>query len=277
MDARNQSRARHGALAPSTLPGAGVGHETPHRAGTRPPPEPAAPMNTRESVIISAVRTPTGRFLGVLKDFAATELGAQGRSRSSPAVGNRSGDGRRVHHGQRHPGRQRTESGAPGGAQRRPLRPCCRADDQQGVRVGTESRHARGSGHRDWRHRHRGRRRNGIDEQRALPAATRSRRTPDGRRQGRRLADQRRPVVLVRELPHGHVRRSRRGEVCGWARGAGSVRRGEPPQSGACDAARLVQGRDPADQHPAAEGRADRDRRRRTDPGGHDRRRRSRS
>ncbi len=34
-------------------------------------------MNTRESVIISAVRTPTGRFLGVLKDFPATELGAQ--------------------------------------------------------------------------------------------------------------------------------------------------------------------------------------------------------
>jgi acetyl-CoA C-acetyltransferase len=34
-------------------------------------------MNTRESVIVSAVRTPTGRFLGVLKDFAATELGAQ--------------------------------------------------------------------------------------------------------------------------------------------------------------------------------------------------------
>ena len=34
-------------------------------------------MITRESVIISAVRTPTGRFLGVLKDFAATELGAQ--------------------------------------------------------------------------------------------------------------------------------------------------------------------------------------------------------
>jgi acetyl-CoA C-acetyltransferase len=34
-------------------------------------------MNTRESVIISAVRTPTGRFLGVLKELAATELGAQ--------------------------------------------------------------------------------------------------------------------------------------------------------------------------------------------------------
>src|SRR5687768_6189010 len=30
----------------------------------------------REAVIVSAVRTPTGRFLGALKDFPATELGA---------------------------------------------------------------------------------------------------------------------------------------------------------------------------------------------------------
>jgi acetyl-CoA C-acetyltransferase len=30
----------------------------------------------RESVILSAVRTPTGKFLGTLKDFSATELGA---------------------------------------------------------------------------------------------------------------------------------------------------------------------------------------------------------
>jgi acetyl-CoA C-acetyltransferase len=30
----------------------------------------------REAVIVSAVRTPTGKFLGVLKDFKATELGA---------------------------------------------------------------------------------------------------------------------------------------------------------------------------------------------------------
>ncbi|HKQ53350.1 MAG TPA: acetyl-CoA C-acetyltransferase [Pyrinomonadaceae bacterium] len=33
-------------------------------------------MNRREAVIISAVRTPTGKFRGSLKDFAATELGA---------------------------------------------------------------------------------------------------------------------------------------------------------------------------------------------------------
>jgi acetyl-CoA C-acetyltransferase len=30
----------------------------------------------RDSVIVSAVRTPTGKFLGALKDFKATELGA---------------------------------------------------------------------------------------------------------------------------------------------------------------------------------------------------------
>src|SRR6266571_7486660 len=31
----------------------------------------------RDSVIVSAVRTPTGRFLGALKGFTATELGAR--------------------------------------------------------------------------------------------------------------------------------------------------------------------------------------------------------
>ena len=34
-------------------------------------------MSIRESVIISAVRTPTGKFLGALKDLQATELGAR--------------------------------------------------------------------------------------------------------------------------------------------------------------------------------------------------------
>src|SRR3989440_11956953 len=31
---------------------------------------------TREAVVISAVRTPTGKFLGALKNFSATDLGA---------------------------------------------------------------------------------------------------------------------------------------------------------------------------------------------------------
>jgi acetyl-CoA C-acetyltransferase len=33
-------------------------------------------MNNRDSVIVSAVRTPTGKFLGALKDFTAPQLGA---------------------------------------------------------------------------------------------------------------------------------------------------------------------------------------------------------
>ncbi len=33
-------------------------------------------MNNRESLIISAARTPTGKFLGALKDFTAPQLGA---------------------------------------------------------------------------------------------------------------------------------------------------------------------------------------------------------
>ena len=34
-------------------------------------------MSSRESVIVSAVRTPTGKFLGTLKDLSASELGAR--------------------------------------------------------------------------------------------------------------------------------------------------------------------------------------------------------
>ena len=33
-------------------------------------------MQRREAVIVSAVRTPTGKFQGSLKDFSATDLGA---------------------------------------------------------------------------------------------------------------------------------------------------------------------------------------------------------
>ena len=38
-------------------------------------------------VIISAVRTPVGKFLGALKGFKATELGAHSRSRSVKRAG----------------------------------------------------------------------------------------------------------------------------------------------------------------------------------------------
>jgi acetyl-CoA C-acetyltransferase len=47
----------------------------------------------RETVIVSAVRTPTGKFLGGLKDFKATELGAMAVREAGPARGHRSRHG----------------------------------------------------------------------------------------------------------------------------------------------------------------------------------------
>jgi acetyl-CoA acetyltransferase len=43
----------------------------------------------RETVIVSAVRTPTGKFLGVLKDFRAPDLGAIVVRESARASGRR--------------------------------------------------------------------------------------------------------------------------------------------------------------------------------------------
>ena len=122
-------------------------------------------MQIRESVIVSAVRTPTGKFLGALKDFTAPELGALvvreavPRAGIDPALVDECIMGNVVQAG------RRPEPGAPGGAQRRPARSRRGADDQQGLRLGTEGGDARRAGHRDRRHRHRRRRRHGVDEQ----------------------------------------------------------------------------------------------------------------
>ena len=43
----------------------------------------------REAVIISAVRTPTGKFLGGLKDFKAPDLGAFEAGQPLPIYGPR--------------------------------------------------------------------------------------------------------------------------------------------------------------------------------------------
>ena len=53
-------------------------------------------MTIRESVIVSAVRTPTGKFLGALKDLSAAELGAHV-----------------VREAVRHPSGERREAGVP--------------------------------------------------------------------------------------------------------------------------------------------------------------------
>ena len=90
----------------------------------------------REAVIVSAVRTPTGKFLGALKDFTAPELGAMVVREAVRARRHRPGRGRRVHHGQRRqsaglgqaPARQAALGGGLPDTRRR-------AHDQQGLRL----------------------------------------------------------------------------------------------------------------------------------------------
>ena len=69
----------------------------------------------REAVIVSAVRTPTGKFLGALKGFTAPAARRAGRRRSRAPRRHRSRDRRRMHHGQRRrrPGSDRTRRGRP--------------------------------------------------------------------------------------------------------------------------------------------------------------------
>ena len=100
----------------------------------------------REPVIISAVRVPTGRFLGALKSLPATELGARVireavlRAELDPAevdeciMGNVGS------------GRARTSTGAASSHPRGPSRSRSGADHQQGVRVKFEGGDAGGAG-----------------------------------------------------------------------------------------------------------------------------------
>ena len=182
----------------------------------------------RESVIIAAARTPTGKFLGSLKDFTAPELGAIAVREAVRRAGIDPGRRRRMHHGQRRVRRRGTESRAPGGAQRRPARARRRDDHQQGLRIRPESRDARGTGDRGRRHRHRRRRRHGVDEQHAVSPAARPRRAAHGQRDDRRRDDPGRPVVRLRPVPHGDVGRARRRHLQGRPRRSG---RSTPPRA----------------------------------------------
>ena len=187
----------------------------------------------RTPVIVSAVRTPSGKFLGALKTLQAPQLGAVGRARGGRSRRRRSGGRRRMHHGQRAVGRPRPGAGAAGGAPRRPEQRGRRAHHQQGVRIGIEGGDAGGARHCARRHRRRGGRRHGVDEQRAVSPLPRARRPAHGRCQPCRLHDSRRPVVRIRALPHGNVRRARRRDLRRVARGAGFLRGRESSEGGA--------------------------------------------
>ena len=161
----------------------------------------------RESVIVTAVRTPTGKFLGVAERLHRDRARRAGRRRSGPprrhrparsstsaswATSSRAGLGQ-------NPARQAALSGGlPDHVAALTINKVC------GSGLKAVMLAAQGDPRR--RHRHRRRRRHGVDEQLPVSAAARPRRAAHGQRRGRRLDDQRRPVVRVRAVPHGQRR-----------------------------------------------------------------------
>ena len=98
-----------------------------------------------QAVILSAVRTPIGKFMGGLPPLSAPELGAKVVAEVGAPRGHRARAGRRSHHGQRGASGPGTESGAPGRPARRPASSRRGDDHQQSLRLGTEGRGAGGA------------------------------------------------------------------------------------------------------------------------------------
>ena len=123
------------------------------------------------------------------------------------------------------------------------------------------------------RHRRRRRRRHGVDEQLPVPAAARARRAAHGQRRARRLDDQRRPVVRVRAVPHGQLRRGRRRALPRRPRRAGRrTPRAATRRRRARPTTARSRTRSCRSSIPQKKGDAARRRSRRVDPRRHDRR-----
>ena len=189
-----------------------------------------------EAVIVSAVRLPTGKFLGTLKDFTAPALGALvvreavARAGIDPASVDECIMGNVVSGGEgQAPARQAALKGGLSDH-------VARAHHQQGVRLGPQGGDAGAAGHPHRRHRDCGGRRHGVDEQRPVLPPARPRGPAHGPRTGRRLDDSRWAVVPVRELAHGERRRDGRRGLQGVPRRAGRLLRREPPKAAAAQA-----------------------------------------
>ena len=175
-------------------------------------------------VIVSAVRTPVGKFQGSLSDFTAPQLGAivvreaVKRAGIDPNTVDECIMGNVVSAGLgQNPARQAALGGG--------LSDWCQRDDhQQGLRFGTEGGRAGTAGDPDRQLACRCRRRHGEHDQRALPAAERAQGISPGRPESRRLDGPRWPVGRLQRLSHGQHRRERCRQVQDHARGAGRVR-----------------------------------------------------
>ena len=183
--------------------------------------------------ILSACRTPIGKFRGSLSWLPAVELGAiavreaVSRAGVEPAAIEEVIFGNVLSAGVgQAPARQAAlRAGLPptGG----------RANGEQGLWVWVESRVARGPGRALRRRRSGRRRRNGEHEPGRLGAAARcaARRRPPADR----FDDARRPHVPVQQEVDGRNRRRARHEGRHLARRAGSVRTGKPSPGGCRD------------------------------------------
>ena len=200
----------------------------------------------RNAFIVSAVRLPTGKFLGTLKDFTAPELGAMvvreavARAGIDPAIVDECIMGNVVSGGVgQAPARQAALKGG-------------LADHVAALTINKVC----GSGLKAVMLAHQGIQTGDIDIAVAggmesmsncpyiIPES--ARRPAHGPRLGVDSDDSRRPVVPVRKLAHGQRRRDRRRRLQGDARSAGSVFRRQPQEGGRRASRRQVQRRDPA-------------------------------
>ena len=172
----------------------------------------------RDAVILSAVRLPTGKFLGTLKGFTAPQLGAMvvREAVRAPASRRRAVDevimGNVVSAGLgQAPARQAAiGAGLPPEVAALTINKVC------GSGLKAVMLAAQGDRHR--RRRRRRRRRHGVHVERPYLLAARARGPAPRPRRARRLDDPRRPVGRLQGLPHGLHGRDRGREVRRHAR-----------------------------------------------------------
>ena len=197
-------------------------------------------------VILSAVRTPIGKFQGGLSGFSAPELGAKVVAEAIRRAGL---DAKQIDEailgnvvqaglGQ-NPARQAALKGGcdPRVAAMTINKVCgsglkAVALAAQAVQLGESEIVVAG----------------GMESMSNCPvsAAAGPHRLSPGRRKARRLHDSRRPVGCLRRLSHGHDRRTRRRKIRHHPRRAGPLRRRKPPESRSRAQVVLLRGANPA-------------------------------
>ncbi len=236
------------------------------RPGTGGPPWPPP----SRSVIVSGARTPMGRLLGSLKDFSAADLGGVAIKAALERAGI-SGDqvdyvimGQVLQAGAgQNPARPAAvAAGIPMSVPSFTLNKVCLSGldaialADQLIRAGEFD--------------DRRRRWHGVDDPGAAPAGQLAHRHQVRRHEAHRLDGPRRPLRHLRPGRDGRAHRAGQQPLRPDPRGAGRLRRGQPPAGRRRAEERPVRRRDHPGAHPAAQGRPDRVHRRRGHPRRHD-------